>query len=398
MGNQSGRDELAGIRVVDFSAVMAGPYCTRLMVDAGAEVIKIEPPSGEHSRSVVPIRDGHSVFYGLLNAGKQSVVLNLRTDDGRWAADELIKTADVVVENYRPGVMAKYGIDYDVVSVRQPEIVYCSLSGYGQDGPWIDRPAVAQAVHAVSGYDLALLAAQRDLDKPLTASLFPADALGGALAFGGILAALRARDLTGTGRQVDVALADAILSMMTSEVASAQFPENYHRRTYPPYRTRDGYVMIAAVNQRNFEAMSRAIGQDDLIDDPRFRTNPLRWQNATALEEIVQAWTGSRTADEVEQIMLAAGTPATRYRTVAEAFENEQFKKRGTFITAEDGAGTFKTVDAPFHLRRPGQPVAMPPVLHVPALGEQTRQVLTKVLGISAANRVIGSGGAVAAC
>jgi crotonobetainyl-CoA:carnitine CoA-transferase CaiB-like acyl-CoA transferase len=364
------------------------------MADVGADVIKIEPPAGEHSRSVVPIRDGHSVFYGLLNAGKRSVVLDLRNDDGCWAARELVESADVVVENFRPGVMAKYGLDYKTVSARHPSIVYCSISGYGQDGPWADWPAVAQVVHAASGYDLALLAAQDQLAKPLTASLFPADALGGALAFGGVLTALRARDATGVGRQVDVALVDAILSLMTSELAAAQFPDGYHRRTYPPFRTQDGFVMIAAVNQRNFEAMARALGRSDLIDDPRFRTNPLRWQNSRDLEAIVEAWTVTRTADEVERIMLQAGAPAARYRTISDALQNDQFLRRGTFVQAEDAAGRFSTVDAPFHLRAPDELPADEPVLHVPKLGQHTAEILTEILGADIARKVIASGGA----
>ncbi|HWD24014.1 MAG TPA: CoA transferase, partial [Acidimicrobiales bacterium] len=199
-------NELAGVKVADFSAIMSGPYCTRLMASLGADVVKIEPPNGEHLRTTPPLRAGNSVYFGMLNAGKKSVVIDLRNPEGRRAAEGIIAWADVLIENFRPGVMRKFGLDYESVAQRYPRIVYCSISGYGQDGPWVDRPAVAQVVHAVSGYDMALLHAQGQLDAPLATGPFIADAMAGALAFGGILAGLRARDHTGEGRYVDLSL------------------------------------------------------------------------------------------------------------------------------------------------------------------------------------------------
>lgn len=393
-----GRQELAGVKVADFSAVVAGPYCTRLMADSGADVIKIEPPTGDHLRTVPPVRNGQSAYFGFMNAGKRSVVIDLHTDGGRQAAEELIDWADVVVENYRPGVMARFGLDYESVATCNPGIVYCSVTGYGQVGPWIGRPALAQVVHATSGYDLAILAHQRDMDSPPVDGVFVADILAASFAFGGVLAALRAKDATGVGRYVDVALIDGMLSLMVSEVVSAQFRGFGSGRGYPPFRTSDGFVMIAAISQRHFEALMRMIGHPELIDDSRFLTNTLRWQNTRQLEAIVEEWTLQRTADECESSMLEAGVPASRYRTVAEQFDNEQVQARGTFITAEDAAGSYQIVDSPFHFRPPAN-VAGPemdrPVLYVPSFGSDTTAVLTEILGSDRTEQLVAEGAAI---
>jgi CoA:oxalate CoA-transferase len=387
--------ELAGVKVADFSAVMAGPYCTRLMADLGADVVKVEPPGGEHTRSVMPHRDGESSYYGMLNAGKRSICLDLRSEPGRQAARGLIHWADVVVENFRPGVMARFGLDYDTVAANQPALVYCSISGYGQEGPWTGRPATAQVIHAASGYDLGFLAYQPNQDRPASAGMFVADGLSGALAFGAILAALRASTQTGQGRYVDLSLLDGMLSMMVSEVQSAQFPDDYHRKSYPPLETKDGYVMIAAVNQRNFEGMAKAIGHPELVQDERFRTNADRWRHAAALHDLLEAWTRQHEADECEREMLDAGVPAARYRTVAEQFEGEQLVARGTFVTAEDGAGPFQVVGTPFQYRRPDgarQPRSGRRPLLVSACGSDTRAVLEEVLGADEAARLLSAG------
>jgi CoA:oxalate CoA-transferase len=392
------RQELAGIKVVDFSAVVAGPYCTRLMADSGADVVKVEPPTGDHLRTVPPVRDGVSAYFGVMNAGKRAIVLDLRREDGQAAALELIDWADVVVENYRPGVMARFGLDYDTVAARRPDIVYCSVSGYGQVGPWIGRPALAQVVHATTGYDMALLAHQRGMDTPPVAGLFVADVLAATLALGGVLTALRAKEKTGVGRYIDLALIDGMLSLMVSEVMSAQFPGGSNSRGYPPFRTSDGFVMIAAISQRLFEALARTLGRPDLIDDPRFLTNSLRWQNTRELEAIVEEWTSVRTADECERVMLAGGVPASRYRTVAEQFDNEQVQARGTFITAEDSAGQYQIVDSPMHFRPPASVASLlpdKPVLRVPGFGSDTTAVLTEVLGSARAEELLASGAAI---
>lgn len=180
---------LEAIRVLDFTNMLAGPYCTRLLADLGAEVIKVEPPGGDHNRNRRPVRNGHSSFFGHLNSGKKSIVLNLKSTAGRDAALALARMSDVVVENWRPGVADRLGVGYDAVRSVKADIVYCSISGFGQKGPFSQRPAYAPVVHAASGLDLAQL--QHDGgDKPAKSAMFTADILGGMSAFAAIQSAL----------------------------------------------------------------------------------------------------------------------------------------------------------------------------------------------------------------
>lgn len=387
-------DELAGIKVADFSAVVAGPYCTRLMARSGAEVIKIEPIEGDHLRTLQPIRNGFSAFFGALNAGKRSVALDLRTSEGQMAARRVVEWADVVVENFRPGVMARFGLDYVTIAEQRPEIVYCSVSGYGQVGPWIRRPAVAAIIHATSGYDLGMAAYQPGMGPPAVAGIHTADVLAAALGYGGILTALRSKEITGVGRHVDVSMLDGILSLMTGEVMGAQFPGENNLRGYPPSRTADGHVMIGAVSQRLFEALMTVIGRADLIKDSRFELNPDRWANSRELDAIIEAWTVQRTGEECERILLAAGVPASKYRTVAEQFDLDQVAARGTFTTVEDGAGEYQIVDSPFHLIQPERKKTTEQAapIEVPSLGAHTRELLTKFLGADKAEELISTG------
>jgi crotonobetainyl-CoA:carnitine CoA-transferase CaiB-like acyl-CoA transferase len=385
-------NELGGVRVADFSAVVAGPYCTRLMARWGADVVKVEPPDGDHLRSLRPLRDGVSAFFGALNAGKRSIALDLRTGEGKAAAAALINWADVVVENFRPGVMARLGLDYDTVSHANPTIVYCSVSGYGQHGPWVKRPALAAIVHATSGFDLALTAYQTGMERPPVAGIHIADVLSASLALNGTLTALRARETTGVGRHVDVSMIDSMLSLMTGEVMTAQFPGEHNTRGYPPARTSDGFVMIGAVSQRIFEALMHAIGRPELIEDARFIVNSARWENTKQLDAIIEEWTSQRTGDECEQILLRAGVPTSRYRTVGEQFANEQVRARQTFASVEDSVGTFEIVDSPYHLRGPGETFQPPELARVPGLGEHSLSVLTDLLGGDRAEQLIAAG------
>jgi CoA:oxalate CoA-transferase len=390
--------ELAGVKVADFSAVVAGPYCTRLMARSGADVVKVEPPGGDHLRTLRPLRDGDSAFFGALNAGKRSVALDLRAPGGRAAARAIADWADVVVENFRPGVMARFGLDYPTLARDHPALVYCSVTGYGQVGPWTSRPAIAAIVHATSGYDLALASYQPGTSRPPVAGIHTADVLAAALALSGVLAALRAAERTGTGRHVDVSMLDSMLSLMTGEVMSAQFPGDHNVRGYPPARTSDGYVMIGAVSQRLFEALMTTIGRPELIDDPRFRVNADRWANAAALDAVIEDWTAARTSDECEAALLAAGVPASKYRTVAEQFGLEQTAARGTFATVTDDAGEYQIVDSPFHFRPPGPAAApgeQPRPARVPRLGADTKTVLEDLLGPEETTRLIAAGIAV---
>ncbi|MGI9421956.1 MAG: CaiB/BaiF CoA transferase family protein, partial [Hyphomicrobiaceae bacterium] len=187
----------AGYRVIDFSTTIAGPHCSRLLADLGAEVIKVEQPGGEMMRMRPPLRNGASGMYGQLNAGKKSVVLDLKSRSGVAAVRKLIATADILVENFRPGIMQRFGLDYATLAREQPSLIYCSISGYGQTGPSADQPAYAPVIHATSGFDLAHTAYQPDRERPDYCGIFIADVLAGTYAFGAIATALEQRHRTG---------------------------------------------------------------------------------------------------------------------------------------------------------------------------------------------------------
>ncbi|HEX3956317.1 MAG TPA: CoA transferase [Trebonia sp.] len=390
------RPALAGVKIADFSTLMAGPYCTRLLADLGAEVVKVESPTGDMIRTAAPVRDGRSSYWASLNVGKRSVVLDLKSPRAQAAGAELVGWADVVVENFRPGVMARLGLDYPTVSQGRPDLVYCSISGYGQSGPWLDRPANAQVVQATSGYDLAVLSFQSQPDAPLSTGIFPADALGGALAFGAVVSALYARAATGVGRYIDVALIDGILSMMTYEVQNAQFPAGYDRRGYPPARASDGWIMIAALSDVHVRRLFAAIGHPELPDDPRFATTVARWAHVSEMQAFIEEWTMARTTAECEAALNRAGVACSRYYTVAEVLASAQVGHRGTMVAAEDGTGSFDVVGTPFQMMTPDGSAPERPTgpLRAADPGADTIAVLTELLGADGADAVIASGGA----
>jgi CoA:oxalate CoA-transferase len=389
---------LDGLRVLDFTTVMAGPYCTRLLAGLGAEVVKVESPDGDYTRGAEPLRGGRSAYFAELNNGKSGIMLDLKQPKALQAALALACRADVVVENFRPGVMARLGLDYATLSQRRPELVYCSVSGYGQDGPWSRRPATAQAVHATVGYDLAFAAYQQGDAPPPATGLFVADGVAGALAVSGILAALRSRDQTGLGRHVDVSLDRALLSMMVYEVQTAQFDPGFVRKGYRPARTKDGFVMIAAVNKRNFEALSSVIGRPDLLTDPRFATTAPRWRAYEELHAIIEDWTSRLTSEQCEATLLEAGVPVAQYRTVRDFLSAPDNRGR-ILTTVADAAGTLDVTGLPFTLFTPAgasparatpAPAALPSPRHVPDLGEDTRAVIAAWLGADAAVDLLG--------
>src|SRR5438445_2096401 len=197
---------LEGIRVLDFSMMMAGPFCTRLLADLGAEVIKIEAPSGDLIRGRPPVREGRSTYFAQLNAGKRSLVLDLKNPEAVAVARELATSCDVVMENFRPGVMKRFGLGFETLSADNRRLIYCAISGYGQTGPSADKASYAPIIHAASGYDLAHLRYQKDHDRPARTGIFMADVLAGVYAFGAIQTALFHRERSGAGQFIDVAL------------------------------------------------------------------------------------------------------------------------------------------------------------------------------------------------
>lgn len=370
---------LQGIRVLDFTAMLAGPHCTRLMADLGAEIIKVEGLEGDLIRGRAPLRDGHSTYFGALNCGKQSVALDLKSGAAKAIIYGLAGVCDVVVENFRPGVMARLGFDYATLATHNPKIVYCSISGYGQSGPGATRAAYAPIVHAASGYDAANLSYQTGQECPASTGIFIADILSGAYAFGAIQAALVHRERSGQGQAVDVSLMDSMLNLMVFECQEAQFPSEQKRPVYVPMKTTDGHVIIAPISQKNFEQMADAIGRPDLKTDVRFATNQARVRNWIELMTLIERWTEQRSGIDVESIMDANSVPCSRFLTVADAMKDPQLAERGSLSRIHDGAGDFLVPNAPFQFL--ATPAAAGPA--VAGLGADGRDVLSRLLGLS---------------
>ncbi len=379
MQKDGDRAPLAGMRVLDFSIMVAGPYCARLLADVGAEVIKIEPPEGDDMRLRTPLRDGHSTYFGQLNAGKRSLALDLKNADAIMLVHRMVAEADIVVENFRPGVMDRLGLGYEALRAINPRLIYCSISGYGQSGPAAERAAYAMIVHAESGFDTSLMRYAGDRERPAAGAIFVADILGGIFGYSAIQTALVQRTRTGEGQRVDVALMDCMLNLLVYELQEAQFPIRAPRPTYGPVRTRDGDILIAPVTPRNFAALCEVTGQEELTSDPRFASIPARGANWTAMMQVIEKWTERHTASECIAALDRAGVPCAEYREPGAALTDPHLRQRGVFGTVSDGAGDFVGVSAPWQMSGADTPIGG----HVPGIGAQRDDVLSRILGLS---------------
>jgi CoA:oxalate CoA-transferase len=365
---------LEGVRVVDFTTTIAGPHCTRLLADCGAEVIKLEAPDGgDMMRSRPPLRDGASTSFGQLNTGKKSVVLDLKRPAAVEAATRLVATADVVVENFRPGVMRRFGLDFATLNAAQPGLVYCAISGYGQTGPSAGLPAYAPVIHASSGYDLAHLAYQGADRRPDYCGIYIADVLTGTYAFGAIMTALYQRQETGVGQMIDVSMLESMLSLTLSEIQLAQFPVTPPGRPFfGPIVTADGYVNLSVASERTFQNLAVAAGRRDWIDDVRFAKYPDRRANWALLIDELETWSKVLPSAQVQAIFDRHGVPSSPYRTVKEALADPQLEHRAALAEVRDGGGSFRVLNPPFRFSAAAA-AAQP---WVAALGEHTAAVL----------------------
>ncbi len=365
------RRALAGLKVLDFSIMMAGPYCARLLADLGADVVKVEPPEGDDMRQRHPLRsapDGtrHSSYFGQLNAGKRSIALDLKRPDHLATARALALQADVLLENFRPGVMHRLGLGAQSVCEANPRLVYASISGYGQQGPAAGRAAYAMIVQAASGYERTLSRWAGHGGRPAPTATFVADALGGLNAFAAINAALVQRARTGRGQVVDVALMDGMLNLLVYEMQEAQFAVPAARATYGPVAARDGDVLVVPLTQRNFEALCEVTALPALRDDPRFESVAARGAHWSEMMSTVEVWTRERTVADILGTLEAAGVPCAHYAEARELLADEQAATRGLFAQVHDAAGAFTGVNAPWQLSDGGTAMGG----RVPRIGE----------------------------
>ena len=370
---------LDGVRVLDFSIMLAGPYCARLLADVGAEVIKIEPPEGDDMRLRTPLRDGHSAYFGQLNAGKRSLALDLKSTEAIALVHRLVAEADILVENFRPGVMDRLGLGYEALRAINPRLIYCSISGYGQSGPAAGRAAYAMIVHAESGFDRSLTRYAGDRDRPAAGAIFVADILGGIFGYAAIQTALVQRARTGEGQRIDVALMDCMLNLLVYELQEAQFPSAVPRAAYGPVRAQDGDILIAPITPRNFAALCEVTGQSELADDARFKSVPGRGANWTAMMLVVEKWTARHSVLECMATLGRAGVPCAEYRDPGAALTDTHLLQRGAFAAIADAAGEFMGVNAPWKMSSADTQMQR----EIPPIGAHRDAILSDILGLS---------------
>jgi CoA:oxalate CoA-transferase len=340
-----------GLRVLDFSTTIAGPHCTRMLADMGAEVIKIESVEGETMRTRPPLRNGFSTVFGQLNVGKKSLVLDLKSPDAVEAVRRLVANTDILVENFRPGVMRRLKLDYGSLRELNPKLIYCSISGYGQTGPSAELPAYAPVIHAASGYDMAHLSYQPGRSRPDYCGIYHADVLTGVYAFGAIAAALYQRHGSQKGQHIDVSMLESMLSLTLNEVQWSQFAVAAPSRPmFGPVETADGYVMVAIASEKTFQGLVTASGLPDWIGDPRFAKYADRRANWKDLMEGIETWSRTVSTEKCLAELNSHGVPCSAYRTVGEALSDPQIAHRGALAEVEDGGGTFKVMNLPFRM------------------------------------------------
>ncbi|MFD1881265.1 CaiB/BaiF CoA transferase family protein [Paracoccus pacificus] len=381
---------LSGIRVLDVSQVMAGPFACMLLGDLGADVIKVEPPTGDQTRSSMGFRlkGDDSLGFLNMNRNKRSIALDLKSEADRGIFLELARTADVIVENYRPGVVKKLGIDYETISAINPGIIYASISGFGQTGPWSERPGFDLMAQAASG----IMSITGHPDGPPAKSGGPLADIGCSLfAVYGILAAYIGRQISGKGQFIDASLYEAGLSFAVWDICDYWGTGNIPQRIgtanrmaapYQAVRAGDGYFVLGANNDRLYRRLCETIGRPDLIAHPDYATNALRLANRDALIADLESTLVTRSRDEWVEALLAAGIPAGSIMDYAEALGNEQAQARDMVMKIRHPVeGEVNNIGFPVKLRGTPQQVRR----HPPLLDEH-RDELLRELGISPGN------------
>jgi crotonobetainyl-CoA:carnitine CoA-transferase CaiB-like acyl-CoA transferase len=375
---------LEGIRVVDLTRALAGPYCTMMLGDAGADVIKVEAPGiGDETRTWgPPFVSGESAYFMSYNRNKRSITLNLKSDGGRAILWRLIDEADVLVENFSPGTIGRLGFGYDVVAKRVPAIIYCSVSGFGQTGPSAHRAAYDQILQGEGG--LMSITGQPG-GIPTKVGVPIADILAGMFAAFAVVTALYARASTGMGQYVDTSLLDGQIAILGNQAgryfATGEPPRaggNHHPQIAPygTAPTADGYVNIAVANEEIWRRFCAALGLELLLQDPRFARNPDRVANRDALWQAIEARTRQIASADLLERLSAAKVPCGAIRNLAEVFADPQVAHLNLApMVRHRTAGDLRVTGVPFRLARTPGAVRLPP----PTLGEHTNEVLVEL-------------------
>lgn len=383
-----GKRPLDGVKVIDFTRVYAGPYCTMMLADLGAEVIKIEKQgTGDDTHDFQPVKDGESGYFTYLNRNKKSLSLDLKAKESIEIVKELATWADIVVENFSPGVVDRLGVGYDDLQAVNPRIIYGSISGFGQSGPYSKKPAYDLVCQAMGGYMTVTGEAE---GKPYKLGTSIADAAAGIHMAYALVAALYYREKTGVGQFVDVAMMDTVFSTLenfivtktlTGTAPSRNGNANLGSAPFNLYKTKDGYVTIACANNKLFEKLATAIGKTDLLKDARYKENSLRKKNESTLNKAIEEWTSPHTTKDVCNILEAAAIPVGPILTIDELVEDPHLKARNMLV------------DIPHPkfgmIKYPGNPIKYSKTSDLcftsaPLLGEHNEEVLKTILHKSA--------------
>lgn len=378
---------LDGVRVVDLTRVLAGPYCTMILGDLGAEVIKIEHPvRGDDTRHWGPpfVEGGQSAYFLCANRNKRSLTLNLKSEKGLGILKELIEVGDIVVENFRVGTLERWGLSYEELQRLRAGVIYCSITGYGYTGPYRDRPGYDFMAQAQSGF---MSVNGPVAGEPYRAGVAIADLAAGIFASNAIMAALYARERTGEGQRIDISLLDSMVALMTyvasNYLVSGETPQRYGNAhpnivPYREFKTSDGYIALAAGNDRQWSMLCDAIGHPEWAKDERFSTNPKRLENREVLVMQVNDEIGRRDSAYWLSLFEEIGIPAASINDMANTFSDPQVQARNLrWEVPHPTAGTVPLVASPLNIPTSPAQVRHPP----PLLGQHTDEILSDLLG-----------------
>jgi crotonobetainyl-CoA:carnitine CoA-transferase CaiB-like acyl-CoA transferase len=376
-----GDPPLKGIRVLDLSRVLAGPYCSMTLSDLGAEIIKVEIPGrGDDTRAFPPFLEGESSYYLSLNRGKKSITLNLKDERGVEVLHRLVKKCDIVLENFRPGVTKRLGVDYEMLKGIKDDLIYCSISSYGQTGPYATWPGYDLIIQGMSG----LMGITGESDKPpVRVGVAVTDINAGMYATMAILSALRVRDQRGIGQHLDVSMMDAAVSWLTymagNYFASGKVPQRMGgaHPSIVPYQTfeaGDGkFLLVAGGNDRLFKILCDVIDMPQLVDDPMYGSNILRVENREVLIPIIQERLLTKPRDEWLAKLRESGFPCGPVNAIDEVFSDPQLLHRDMLVTMDHPKiGEIKQIGAPLKFSETPCSLDLPP----PMLGQNTDEVL----------------------
>lgn len=380
---------LQGIRVLDFTTFLSGPYATQLLGDLGATVIKVEPEKGDSSRGIPSHEVGPDTGYYLANnRNKKSVGINLKSSEGQALARKLALGCDVVIENFRPGVASRLGLDADDLTTQKPSLIWASISGFGQTGPWKDRPAYDMIVQALSG---AMSLTGHPGGEAARLGVPLGDIAAGLFSVIGITSALHARADSGKGQIIDVAMLDCMLSLLSYQgvytLISGKAPQPQGARhdsipTYRSFRGHDGREFVITANtERMWQGVCRTIGQPQLADDPRFSDGRKRLENREALWGILEPAFAARPAEEWVEALQANDVPAAMIRNVAEALDDARRSGRDMIWPVSEGEHSFDSLGAPIRF----SDFDAMPRQYPPAIGENNVEILGELAGLDEA-------------